>query len=232
MTPEEVSSNLDSTMVFVQGGTFTMGCTPEQGNDCKDNEKPAHSVTVNDFYLCKYETTQRLWKAVMGSNPMAYNGDINLPVGAVNRNDIQEFIQKLNAMTGKIYRLPTEAEWEYAARGGNRSKGYKYSGSNNIDEVAWSRENSGEKPHPVGTKQPNELGIYDMSGNVSEWVDDLYRDYSSGAQIKVSISTTPVSVDRDCSFVYYDYDCRVSRRGYSHWYDRSLSIGFRLARDP
>jgi formylglycine-generating enzyme required for sulfatase activity len=172
----------DIEMVFVQGGTFTMGCTAEQGSDCYDWEKPAHKVTLSDFYIGKYEVTQAQWEAIMGSNPSEFIGCENCPVETVSWDDVQDFIQKLNAKTGLNYRLPTEAEWEYAARGGAQSRGYKYSGSNSVDEVAWFSDNSGDKTHPVGTKKANELGIYDMSGNVFEWCGDYIGAYSSEAQ--------------------------------------------------
>ena len=168
-------------MVWVEGGTFRMGATSEQGSDAYDWEKPVHSVTLSGYYIGKTEVTQALWKAVMGSNPSEFTGD-ELPVECVSWYDCQEFIRKLNAMTGQNFRLPTEAEWEFACRGGNNSRGYKYSGSNYIDNVAWYYDNSGKKTHSVATKSPNELGIYDMSGNVSEWCADWYGDYSSGAQ--------------------------------------------------
>ncbi|MGN0229129.1 MAG: formylglycine-generating enzyme family protein [Muribaculaceae bacterium] len=168
-------------MVAVESGTFTMGATSEQGSDAWDDEKPAHKVTLSDYYIGKTEVTQALWKAVMGDNPSYYKGE-NLPVEQVSWNDCQEFIKKLNSLTGKKFRLPTEAEWEYAARGGSKSRGYKYSGSNNIDEVAWYDDNSGSKTHEVGTKRPNELGIYNMSGNVWEWCSDWYDKYSGNAQ--------------------------------------------------
>ena len=167
-------------MVYVEGGTFIMGATAEQKNTEK-REEPAHSVTLSSFYIGKYEVTQSLWKAVMGSNPSNRKGD-NLPVENVSWNDCQTFLRKLNAMTGKNFRLPTEAEWEFAARGGNRSRGYQYSGSKKIDDVAWYNNNSGGETHPVGTKAPNELGIYDMSGNVWEWCQDWEGSYSSSAQ--------------------------------------------------
>jgi len=125
-------ADIVSDMVPVEGGTFTMGCAEDQGNECREIEKPAHSVTVSDFYIGKYEVTQGLWMSVMGSNPSYFTGNDNLPVDNVGWNDIKKFIRKLNRKTGKKYRLPTEAEWEYAARGGNKSKGYKYSGSDNI----------------------------------------------------------------------------------------------------
>ena len=169
-------------MVEVRGGTFRMGATSEQVSDAESDEKPVHSVTLSGYYIGKTEVTQALWKAVMGSNPIRFKGD-NLPVEWVSWNDCQEFIRKLNALTGQNFRLPTEAEWEFACRGGNNSRGYKYSGSNYIDNVAWYDGNSGKKTHPVATKLPNELGIYDMTGNVWEWCSDWYgRKYSSGAQ--------------------------------------------------
>ena len=144
-----------------------MGATSEQGEYANDLEKPVHKVTLSDYYIGKTEVTQALWEAVMGNNPSAFKGE-NLPVECISWNDCKEFISKLNALTGKTFRMPTEAEWEYAARGGSKSRGYKYSGSGNIDEVAWHKDNSEEKTHEVGTKRPNELGIYDMSGNVGE----------------------------------------------------------------
>ena len=175
-------------MVEVEGGTFTMGATSEQGSDAYDDEKPTHQVTLSTFSIGKYEVTQALWQEIMGSNPSDFKGDL-LPVEQVSWDDCQEFLRKLNARKaefgitdGRTFRLPTEAEWEYAARGGKLSKGFKYSGSNNIGDVAWCDENSGNKTHPVGTKQANELGIYDMSGNVWEWCQDWFGDYSSGAQ--------------------------------------------------
>ena len=168
-------------MVEVRGGTFRMGATSEQDCDALDWEKPVHSVTLSGYFIGKTEVTQALWKAVMGSNPSWFNGE-DLPVEFFSWNDCQEFIRKLNSLTGQNFRLPTEAEWEFACRGGNNSRGYKYSGSNYIDNVAWYRDNSGDKTHPVATKLPNELGIYDMSGNVWEWCSDWYGGYTSGAQ--------------------------------------------------
>lgn len=174
-------NKLINNMVYVSGGTFTMGATSEQGSDVRSDEKPTHSVTLSSYYICKYEVTQALWRAVMGSNPSNFKGD-NLPVESVSWNDCQTFINRLNSYTGRNFRLPTEAEWEFAARGGNYSRHYKYSGSNYIGDVAWYDNNSGNRTHPVGTKQPNELGLYDMSGNVYEWCSDWDGSYSSYSQ--------------------------------------------------
>jgi len=251
---------LDKNFVFVQGGTFTMGCTQEQGNDCFDDEKPAHGVTVGDFQIGKYEVTQGLWKAVMGNNPSNFTGDDNLPVEQVSWNDVQEFIGKLNIKTGKIYRLPTEAEWEYAARGGNQSSGYKYSGSNTIGDVAWYMVNSGDKhiddydfrtmkdedvkalveriksnknkTHPVGTKHSNELGIYDMTGNVWEWVNDWYGENyygSSPAANPKGPETGSSRVNRGGSWNSGAEFARVSVRGIGDPGFRPVNLGFRLA---
>ena len=177
-----VKDGISIDMVRVEAGTFTMGATAEMKNPDVD-EKPTHRVTlINDYYIGKYEVTQALWQTVMGNNPSYFKGD-NLPVEQVSWKDCKKFLSKLNRITGKMFRLPTEAEWEYAARGGNKSRGYQYSGSNNLSDVAWYDDNSGNKTHAVGTKQPNELGIYDMSGNVLEWCQDRYGKYNSSSQI-------------------------------------------------
>ena len=223
-------------MVFVQGGTFMMGATPEQGDDCYDWEKPVHEVTVSDFYIGKYVVTQAQWKAVMGNNPSRFEGE-KLPVECVSWDDVQVFLLKLNELTGKLYRLPTEAEWEFAARGGNKSKGYKYSGSNNVENVAWYvKKNAAwyddyliETP-PVGMKSPNELDIYDMSGNVWEWCSDRFGEYSSNAQTNPQGSILGFGrVIRGGSWNEYAKYARVSFRYYD-WLDgSSYFLGFRLA---
>ncbi len=230
--PERPQSNLpEIEMVWVSGGTFTMGATSEQGSDAFDWEKPAHSVTLSGYYIGKYEVTQKLWKAVMGSNPSNFKGD-NLPVENVSWNDVQEFIRKLNQMTGKKYRLPTEAEWEYAARGGGNSRGYKYSGSDNVGSVAWYYDNSGSTMHPVGSKTPNDLGIYDMSGNVWEWCQDWYSSnyYSSSPQRNPQ---GPASgsrrVERGGGWDFVAGCCRVSFRDGITPDKRGNALGFRLA---
>ena len=216
-------------MVAVKGGTFTMGATSEQGSDAYDYEKPMHSVTLSDYYIGKFEVTQALWEALMGSNPSYFKGD-NLPVDNVSWNDCQEFIKKLNQMTGQNFRLPTEAEWEYAARGGNKSNGYKYSGSSNIDYVAWytsTTNDSGTKP--VGTKSPNELGIYDMSGNVWEWCQDWYGNYSSGSQSNPQgPSAGSYRVLRGGGWCSFAGGCRVSYRFNYGPGGRSYNFGFRV----
>ncbi len=230
--PERPQHNLpDIAMVYVSGGTFTMGATSEQGSDAYDREKLAHSVTLSGYYIGKYEVTQELWKAVMGSNPSYYKGD-NLPVEQVSWNDVQEFLWKLNAMTGKRYRLPTEAEWEFAARGGNSSRGYKYSGGNSLGSVAWYYDNSGSRTHAVGTKSPNELGIYDMSGNVLEWCQDWYNSSYYGS-LPLTNPQGPNSglhrVYRGGSWGNDAWTCRVSIRTYTTPDSRDRYLGFRLA---
>lgn len=200
------------TMVEVGGGTFTMGATSEQGSDAWDEEKPAHEVTLSDYYIGQTEVTQALWEAVMGNNPSDSKGD-NLPVERVSWDDCQVFIQKLNQLTGKQFRLPTEAEWEYAARGGRKSRGYKYAGGNNIDSVAWCDGNSGNETHPVATKQANELGIYDMSGNVLEWCSDWCGDYTSSSQSDPQGSSSgSFRVIRGGCYYNFARNCRVSYR--------------------
>ena len=224
MSQQQRSNLPEIEMVYVKGGTFTMGATPEQGNDALDDEKPAHKVTLDSYYIGKYEVTNELWKAVMGGTIVSREGaKDNEPVVFVSWDDIQRFLRKLNAMTGKNYRLPTEAEWEFAARGGNASRGYKYAGSNIRNEVMWYWDNI----HEVGTKSPNELGIYDMSGNVEEWCQDWYGDYSSSSQLNPkgpnSGSERVARSGSNCS------NCRVSMR-YSRTPDsRYNDLGFRLA---
>ena len=177
-----VKNGISIDMVKVEAGTFMMGATSEMENPYPW-EKPVHQVTLtNDYYIGKYEVIQALWQAVMGSNPSFFKGD-DLPVEQVSWDDCQEFISKLNSMTGRKFRLPTEAEWEYAARGGKKSRGYQYSGSSNISDVVWYDGNSHYNTHPVGTKQSNELGLYDMTGNVWEWCQDWYGSYVSSSQI-------------------------------------------------
>ena len=216
-------------MVRVDGGTFTMGATSEQGSDADSDEKPAHQVTLSTYSIGETEVTQALWRAVMGSNPSNWQGD-NLPVETVSWNDCQKFITKLNKLTGRRFRLPTEAEWEYAARGGSKSRGYKYSGSNNIGDVAWYDSNSSDKTHSVKTKQANELGLYDMSGNVYEWCQDWYGNYSSGSQTNpTGPSSGSYRVYRGGSWYLSARFCRVADRVDSAPDNRHDCLGLRLA---
>lgn len=169
-------------VVRVKAGTFVMGCTDEQNGECDNDENPSHRVTISqDYYIGKFEVTQDLFEAVMGYNPSNWKAS-NLPVENVRWDEAQEFCNKLSRMTGRRFALPTEAQWEYAARGGMKSVGYKYCGSSDISDVAWYVENSYRQTHPVGSLRPNELGLYDMSGNVWEWCQDWYGDYSSSSQ--------------------------------------------------
>ncbi len=222
------------TMIAVEGGTFTMGCTSEQGSDCYDWEKPAHAVTLSDYYIGETEVTVGLWRAVMGSDPSYFKKGDNYPVECVSWDDCQTFVQKLNSLLssqlgGKRFALPTEAQWEYAARGGRKSNGYKYSGSNTIGNVAWYKDNSSSTTHPVATKSPNELGLYDMSGNVWEWCQDWYGSYTSSSQSNPQgASSGSLRVDRGGSLLNFARSCRVSYRGSSTPAYRFNDMGFRL----
>ncbi len=221
-------NKLINNMVYVSSGTFTMGGTSEQGSEAESDEKPTHNVTLSSYYICKYEVTQALWRAVMGSNPSEFKDD-NLPVERVSWNDCQTFINRLNSYTGRNFRLPTEAEWEFAARGGNYSRRYKYSGSNDIGDVAWNTDNSGDRTHPVGTKRPNELGLYDMSGNVFEWCSDWYGTYSSYSQTNPTGATSGSGrVNRGGSWIFDAWYCRASIRfGHAPGFSSS-NLGLRL----
>lgn len=223
-----IAHNVMIEMVRVEGGTFTMGATAEQASDAFSDELPTHKVTLSPFLIGKYEVSQTLWLAVMGENPSVNTG-INLPVDNVTWNECQTFITKLNELTGKNFRLLTEAEWEYAARGGNKSKGYKYSGSNNLGNVAWYIDNSNNTSHAMGTKAPNELGIYDMTGNVMEWVSDWKGSYSSGAQTN---PTGPDSgtyrVNRGGSYGNVERLSRITNRNSIDPNMSSKTMGLRL----
>ena len=221
-------------MMKVEGGTFMMGATAEQGRDAFNAEKPAHEGTLSDYYIGETQVTQALLKAVMGDNPSYFKGDDNLPVEQVSWEDIVErFIPALNRKTGRTFRLPTEAEWEYAARGGNKSRGYKYSGSNNIEEVAWYNGNSGGMTHPVKGKMANELGLYDMSGNVSELCQDWFGDYGAGAQTNpMGLVTGSDRVYRGGSWFNNAGYCRVTYRDYYTPSFRNFNLGFRLVFVP
>ena len=224
-------------MVWVEGGTFTMGAQktnpsePNYDSEAFANESPVHSVTLSSYYIGETEVTQALWKAVMGNNPPYFKSD-NFPVEGVLWSDVKEFIKKLNRLTGRTFRLPTEAEWEYAARGGSKSQGYKYRGSNSIDAVAWNKDNCGYETHVVKEQQANELGLYDMSGNVWEWCSDWRGYYSPSSQRDPEGSSNGSSrVLRGGSRNSFAWNCRVSDRRYTSP-DYRFSAGFRLVLCP
>ncbi|MDE6279231.1 MAG: formylglycine-generating enzyme family protein [Paramuribaculum sp.] len=204
-------------MVRVDGGSFMMG-SYSGAND----EQPVHSETVSTFYIGKTEVTQALWAAVMGNNPSYFRGETR-PVEQVSWYDCQEFVERLSRLTGRIFRLPTEAEWEFAARGGTRSRGYTYSGSDDVYRVAWYAENSGATTHPVAQKLDNELGLYDMSGNVWEWTSD---NYSSNYNSPRNSSNR---VARGGSWGNSAPGCRVASRYFNSPGNRDADVGLRLA---
>ncbi|MCL2182946.1 MAG: formylglycine-generating enzyme family protein [Chitinispirillia bacterium] len=227
-------------MVFVEGGTFKRGCDKDIDSDCKArHEMTGGSVTVGDFYIGKYEVTQKLWMDVMGGNPSYNKGSGSLPVDMVSWNDALEFIAKISAATGRRFRLPTEAEWEYAARGGQKSRGFKYAGSDNPEDVAWFGAKVPEErtTHPVGRKNPNELGLYDMSGNVGEWVYDRYAEsyYRAAPPVNPqgpSANTLNERVHRGGYWGEPARGCRVTGRKYSSAGWKGSTTGFRLAMQP
>ena len=234
-----VKDGISIEMVKVEAGSFNMGATPEMENP-DDREKPVHRVTLtNNYYIGKYEVTQALWKIVMGSNPSNFKGD-NLPVEKVSWNDCQKFISKLNKLTGKSFRLPTEAEWEFAARGGNKSRGYQYSGSNVIDDVAWFDDNGSSKTHVVGEKLSNELGIFDMSGNVDEWCQGQFYEYKASPSCNPIGNVESFSLDpsdvrsmfrmaRGGSYAYWAKYSQLSSRSNYDPNSHSSNLGLRLA---
>lgn len=255
-------SAIPDWMVKVEGGTFDMGATAEQSEEAARDEMPVHQVTLSDFYIGKYEVTQALWEKVMGNNPSYFKGNENLPVECVSWYDCVRFCNALSKSMGYKecyaieysedrygenssvtllnegkggFRLPTESEWEYAARGGNKSKGYKYSGSNKVGDVAWYDANSDGMTHPVGVKMSNELGLYDMSGNVFEWCWDIFGSYPSDLQ------NNPLGVDkghrrllRGGCWIYKSWFCRVSRRlnYFNSYFGLNDNVGLRLVFVP
>lgn len=216
-------------MVPVEGGTFTMGYTPCEYEPIED-ETPAYRETVSSFEIGETEVTQALWNAVMNANFSRFRND-SLPVERVNWQDCQEFIKRLNDITGEQFRLPTEAEWEFAARGGNKSRGYIFSGSNNIDDVAWHKDNADKQTHPVATKRPNELGIYDMSGNVWEWCQDKYYLYSTEGPVNPNDSIRgEFRMSRGGSWRFEPTYHRPTYRNELPSYYANYGLGFRLAK--
>ena len=224
--------NVSFEMVKVEAGSFIMGCTSEQGN-CDSDERPYHRVTISsDYYMGKFEVTQELYEAVMGVNPSNFKG-FDRPVEMVRWNDAQEFCAELSRMTGRRFRLPTEAEWEYAARGGKKSTSAKFSGSSSVANVAWYTDNSGGQTHPVGKLRPNELGLYDMSGNVWEWCQDWYGSYGSNTQTDPQgPSSGQRRVLRGGSWFGKASNCRVANRNGNSPDYRYNSNGFRVVLVP
>ena len=219
--------NFNYSMKPVTGGAFTMGIPKSEGETGNGDKECEHTVTLGSFSMGQYEVTQSQWKTVMGNNPSNFKNCDDCPVENVSWNEVQSFIKKLNAATGKRYRLPTEAEWEYAARGGNRSKGYRNLDDKEMATAGWFYNNSGSKTHPVGGKLPNELGLYDMIGNVWEWCQDLYTSYPCDS--KQVRGNGFFRVVRSGSWSNFSLNCRgVTREGHSPEGRRS-NIGFRLA---
>jgi len=240
----ETAFGLNMRMIYVEGGTFTMGCTSEQGGDCYSNESPNRRTTVSSFYMGMLEVTQSQWEKVMGTSvyqqrnkanpelPMCGTG-ADYPMYFVSWEEAKEFCRRLSQQTGKTYRLPTEAEWEYAARGGKKAEGTKYSGSNYLGSVAWYGENSNSWTHPCGTKQANALGIYDMSGNVDEWCEDWYGSYLSyDTNNPKGASTGQYRVLRGGNWYDFAASCRVTSRGSSTPGSRNYYNGIRVVLVP
>lgn len=229
----EVTKAIEGNMVYVTGGTFTMGCTFEQ-DSCYHWEKPAHKVTVSNFFINKYPVTQREWETIMGNRPWFSKNCPDCPVEHVSWYDAQNFINTLNQATGKFYRLPTEAEWEYAARGGDKDKPSMYAGGDAADMVGWYENNSEKQTQPVGQKKANELGLYDMSGNVWQWCNDGFdEEYykTSPAKDPQGPTKSTYKVCRGGSWWSERNDLRVSNRDRYPPDARDDDVGFRLAMD-
>ena len=229
----EILRDVSAQMVRVEGGTFTMGCTPEQKR-CDPDEKPTRTVRIESFEIGRFEVTQVLWEAVMGENPSAFPDCPTCPVETVSWDDVQAFLRKLNA-EGERYRLPSEAEWEYAARGGQQSKGYQYAGSDDWADVAWYYENSGNRTQPAGRKLANELGLFDTSGNAREWVQDCWHGTYAGAPDDGSAweeGDCRRRVIRGGSWHGKPSHVRSANRAWYSTYFRNNNLGFRVARTP
>ena len=237
----ETAFGINMQMVYVEGGTFTMGCTGDQGGDCEDNESPNRMTTVSSFYMGMFEVTQSQWEKVMGTSIHQQRNKANpawslrgtgsdYPMYYVSWEEAKEFCARLSRQTGRNYSLPTEAEWEYAARGGSKNEGTKYSGGRNINDVAWYRDNSNESTHICGTKRPNALGLYDMSGNVWEWCEDWYGkqylQYDNNNPKGDSTGTRRVL--RGGGWSQKTGACRVANRGNNSPTSRYSNDGFRV----
>ena len=230
--PSDLLRLVNAQMVFVEGGSFTMGCTPEQVT-CEADEYPAHQVAVASFEIARHEVTQELWEAVMGDNPSAFGKCAQCPVETVSWDDIQAFLKKLNAGMDGHYRLPSESEWEYAARGGRLSRGHPFAGSDDWAAVAWYYENSDNRTHPVARKQANELGLYDMSGNVREWVQDCRQESYADAPGDGNAweqENCVRRVIRGGSWYGKPGYVRTANRFWYATYFRNNNLGFRIAR--
>jgi len=230
----ETLKAIDDKMVKIEGASFTMGCNEVKDSGCYYWEKPAHKVLISTFYMAKYPVTQKEWTAVVGDKPWFSKDCGDCPVENVSWYDAQVFINKLNQLTGRYYRLPTEAEWEYAARGGNRSRDYKYAGSNKLSDVAWFEANSNKQTHPVGQKLPNELGLYDMCGNVwqwcNDWFDDKYYSHSPEDNPQGGIKDA-YRACRGGSWWSEEKDSRLSNRDRYPPDARDDDVGFRLVKE-
>jgi TonB family protein len=230
-TYTETISDLNMKMVWVEGGSFQMGATSEQSGKAESDEHPAHAVKIDPYYIAECEVTQAQWRKIMGYNPSQFTGNENHPVENVSWDEAAQFCRKLSQLTGKKYVLPTEAQWEYAARGGDQSQGNKYSGNNDSQYVAWYDSNSYSKTNAVKQMLPNELGLYDMSGNVLEWCSDWYNEgyYRISAQNNPTGPTSGTHrVLRGGSWRGSEDNCRVSHRRHGSPTTRSSSIGFRV----
>ena len=230
VTKELSVNGVAFTMTLVKAGTFTMGATDEQIDEARRNEFPAHQVTITyDYYIGQTEVTQELWLAVMGCNPSEFQGDLQRPVENVSRFDCAIFVDRLTELTGRVFRMPTEAEWEFAARGGNLGKGYRYAGGNDINNLGWFEENAGNITHPVASKLANELGLFDMSGNVFEWCQDWYVGYDAEPQINpIGPESGYTGVYRGGSWLNNASECRVAFRGSDSPDEKNNCIGLRL----
>ena len=233
-----VVRNLVANLVRVEGGSFQMGAqrtNPQADNydtEARDDESPVHEVTLSNYFIGKFEITQREWRTIMGDEldwPEQYGRGDDFPAYNVSRTDALRFVERLSAMTRLPFRLPTEAQWEYAARGRNRSLHLRYSGSNNVDEVAWHKENANGTLHPVGGKLPNELGLHDMSGSLWEWCLDTYGPYPSTPQTDPLADSGSPFVLRGGAWTYFPTYCRVTCRDSFSGNDASVSVGFRVA---
>lgn len=225
----QLNDSVSLEMIFVEGGTFVMG-----SDEGKKDARPAHEVELSDFFIGKFEFTQEQWIAIMGENPSELEC-MNCPVNDMSWEQLMEMIKKLNHLSGRKFRLPTEAEWEYAAQGGNQTKGFLYSGSNNIEEVAWLKPNGGDHQHAVGQLKPNELGLYDMNGNAWELCQDWYdKKFYQRSPRKNPVNETLAKyrVSRGASWMSPAHYCERHYRNTDHPHHKRGNGGFRLVMEP